>query len=102
MNNEFYESLSADEQHAIHEDARVAMWVNNGHAITEEHEVVEQMLDEGVQIYTPTPGELAQWQDIANRVGERVMPELVSQDFIDSTRDALDRVKADLEQRSGQ
>lgn len=101
-NNDFYESLTSDQQLAIQEGARVAMWVNNGHAITEEQDVVNLMLEEGVQIYTPTPGELAQWQEIANRVGEEVMPDLVSQDFIDLTMDALERVKARLAQRSGQ
>gem|GEM_PF-933915 len=102
VNNDFYESLTDDQQQAIQEGARVAMWVNNGHAITEEQEVVEMMLAEGVQIYTPTPGELAEWQEIANQVGDDVMPELVSQDFIDLTMDALERVKDRLRQRSGQ
>lgn len=97
----FYDELSPDMQAVIDEGARLMTWVNNGRGIVAEQAVQQEMLDAGINIYVPTPSELAEWRALAEPVGRRVIQENVDEAFVETTLDAITRIESELEQRAG-
>lgn len=97
----FYDGLSDDQKSAVDEAARLMMWVNHGHKITAEAEVLEQIREAGITVVAPTPTQLAEWQALAMPVGESVVSQIVDEDFKDATLAAIERVQANLDRRAG-
>lgn len=98
-NGEFYDSLTDDQRAAVDEASRLMIWVANGHKIVGEAEVLTRIRADGINVHVPTPGELAQWQEIARPVGERVISEVVAPNFRDATLEAIERINAQLSER---
>ncbi len=92
-NNDFYQSLPAEHQEAIDEAALIAITVNNAASFSDSNEALELMRDAGNEIYVPTAAELAEWQELAEPVGRGFIEEVVPEDFIETTLEALDRTR---------
>lgn len=94
FNNDFYESLSPEMQEVIDEATYLSIIVQNGAAITEEQEALQQARDSGNTVTILTPDELAQWQSVAFPIGQEFIAEELDADFAQATMDALERIRA--------
>jgi TRAP-type C4-dicarboxylate transport system substrate-binding protein len=94
LNNDFYESLSPELQTVIDEAAYLSIIVQNGAAITEEQEALQQARDAGNTVTVLTPEELAQWQEVAFPIGQEFIASELDAEFAQTTMAALERIRA--------
>ncbi|MBD3897569.1 TRAP transporter substrate-binding protein [Halomonas sp. ML-15] len=101
-NQEFYDSLEPAHQQAIDEAAQLMAWVNNGYAIAEENQVLVEIQEMGIEVAVPNAEQLEEWQSVASPVAEDVMAELVDEEFIEVTQEAIERVSTRIDNRKTQ
>lgn len=96
ISQDFYENLTDEQQTVITESARLAIWVQNGHSITVEQRALKEIEEAGNTVTALTPGEMAQWQEIAEPVGRQFIEERVDPAFAERTYEALASVRERL------
>jgi TRAP-type C4-dicarboxylate transport system substrate-binding protein len=93
VNNEFYESLPQEYQHAVDEAAGIAATVSNALAFMDSDAAIQKMLDAGNTIYQPTAAELGEWQAAAEPVGRAFIEREVAPEYIEATLAAIERTE---------
>lgn len=89
-NNDFWEGLSDDHQQVLRMATRLAIWVQNGHAITEEQDALVAMAEAGNQVNAPSPSEIEVWQEVAGPVREEFIEENVDPEFAQRVFQAIE------------
>jgi len=95
-NADFWDGLDAEHRDVLNMATNLAIWVQNGHAITEEQAAFEAMEENGRTVTTPTPSQRAAWEEIAAPVGEEFIEKNVPAEFAEATRTALERTRERL------
>lgn len=98
INNDFYNSLSAEHQQIIDEAGRLASYVQSVGVQLAEAESLQLIYDAGGKtVYQPTPAEIGEWRGIGVPVGTRLLSAIVPADYMNMTFAAVDRVSASLD-----
>lgn len=100
-NNDFYQSLPEAYQQVVDEAAFIAATVINAYSVVESNDALAKMYDAGLNVYVPTNEELAEWQRLAEPIGRQFIEQEVPADFIATTLEALERVRAQQADRTG-
>lgn len=96
LNAEFFEGLSAEHQQIVRNAIDLAITIQNGAAITQEQEALQQARADGNTVTTPSASQLQQWRDIAYPVGQEFISEQLDQEFVDRAEQALEGVRSRL------
>ncbi|MDZ7792578.1 MAG: TRAP transporter substrate-binding protein [Spirochaetia bacterium] len=97
INNDFYESLSPEFQEVIDEAGALAAKVQSVGVQISEGESLQLMKDADKVIYEPTSQEKGEWREVGVRVGTELLSDIVPQEYMDKTFEAVDRVKDNLD-----
>ncbi len=87
MNKDSFDKLSEAQQQAVLEAAQVAQDYNFEIAPKMADEMKQQMIDEGVQFYTPSEEELAQWREISVSIWD-LFTDRIPEDLIERIQEA--------------
>lgn len=99
INQDAYESLPEKYQEVIDTASILAIDIQNVLGVIAEDEALDKMRNAGKMIYTPTSEELQKWQEKAVPIAQKFIYEEVSEEYIEETLAALERVKLSLETR---
>ena len=97
INEEFFQSLSEEDQQIVLKAARAAQRAMLGITTANEPEVYDKMAAAGVQVYVPTEEELASFREIARQSGVDYMTSIgVEESYIQDFFDEIDATYAAL------
>lgn len=94
LNEEFYGALAPELQSVLKEAIYLSVMIQNGAAITLEHEAIEQARANGNVVTVLTADELAQWQEVAYPIGQNFIAEELDPDFVETAQSALEGVRS--------
>lgn len=97
MNAEFFDSLSDEHKQVIRNAVDLAITVQNGAAITQEQDALEEARADGNTVTTPSAAQLQEWRDVAYPVGQEFISEQLDQEFVDQAEQALEDVRSRIE-----
>lgn len=98
INEGAYQSLTDEQKQIVQEAAKTANIVARATVLLDERHALADLEDAGIEIYSPTPEEYAQFRDLGRPVVEQMVRDEIGDEWVDTLLGAI----ADAEANVGQ
>lgn len=94
VNEEFWQSLTDAQREIIDSASDLSIIIQNGSAMTEELDALNEAAANGTKITILSPAEAAVWQETAFPVGQQFIADNLDADFTDRVQASIDALRA--------
>jgi C4-dicarboxylate-binding protein DctP len=96
INEDFFRSLPEEYQNLVIRAGRVALTAGRAASIIKESEAIEQLQEQGIEVYYPTPEEYARFRDAGRPPAEEFVREEIGGEWVDDMLRAISEAEEEL------